>query len=212
MSPDFSDYPDNVRIVKTNGALFRGEFTRNKNVILQPRQLLGDFNAVAEKVLSKYKKESMLLFGFQAPFGFDHFFHFARALRTEECQLALEQIRADVEMIQGYGFKPQLRVHRRANGTQPHLDGGTERLLTVYTGDTTLGWRNEDVVLRRNEKGHYGGKVQVKEGAQAFTMALGDIWRHTGVKCAKGVPFAHAAPSDYDDARLLIVANAPDYS
>lgn len=212
MSPDFSSYPDNVRVVKTNGALFRGEFTRNKNVILQPRQLLGDFNAVAEKVLSKRKKEKFLCFGFQSRLSFDHFFHFARVLRTEDCQMALDQIRADIEMIQSYGFKPQLRVHRSPRGDQAHVDGGRERLLTVYTGATTLGWHPDHATVYPKKEGGFLGIVDLKDGAVDFKMNRGDIWRHTGMKTAKGVPFTHAEPTGYDDARMLIVANAPDYS
>lgn len=213
MSPDYSSktnvYPDNVRIVSSMPEFKRTSFSRTQNVVLMSRQLSGDFNAVAEKVLSKRKNDAAMSFDeTKGNYNFDTFFHFARALNTPQAIAALEQIARDVEVLKNAGYSSQIRLQRHNKGGRAHVDGSirssNHRVLINYSGAATLGWAQSDVDVDVTEN---PARITFHHGAAPFGMSLGHIWKHMSLSHPYKTPFVHSVPVGNDKPRMLLVAD-----
>jgi hypothetical protein len=202
MSHHLSDYPDNVIVVRTFKEMTETPFNDSRNVILRPRQLNGDFNAVAQHVLTHFPRERSVSFGYSHRKSTDDFLNLANALESIECRAALEQIAADVRALTKIGYGVQIRLQRHSsNKEKPHVDGFRDRILTNYCGATTLGWQPKDV-----DTSNPSNPI-IAEGAQPFRMRLGDMWRQK-CKLSKGFhPFVHSVPTDNTEIRMLMVAS-----
>ena len=213
MSPDLSvkgtQYPENIHIVSSMREFSEADFTAKNNVVLFPRVLTGDFNAVTMKILSRCDNDNFLRFDDrQGNFGFDQFFQMAQGLYTPEALAALEQIARDVEFLKSSGYLPQIRVQRENLAGRAHVDGSVQgpvhRVLANYSGATTLGWAQEDVMLDMTQN---PVRIKFQNAAKPFSMGLGSIWKQMTISHPLQTPFVHNVPVGNDQPRMLLVAD-----
>lgn len=227
MSPDYSskanEYPDNVRIVSSIAEMMESDFDQDHNVLLLRRELSGNFNEVAEAVLSRsgvYSKTKFRAGVTQRHTPYEckewglrelsQFFTWTRGLEVNDgCKEALDQIRSDIEELKKYRFKSTVRVERKNDHGTVHVDGGgnkklQSRVLVNYAGAPTLGYAQSDIMSGRVS---ISRDIKIKEGAQPFIMKLGHIWRQCAVENQQSLPFVHSEPLGNDRPRILLVAD-----
>ena len=169
------DY-DRIKVVPDICALLTEDFEPKANVILMPRRLPGDFDALAQvmavsfglaedEIFIKYKdREKLEAFG--------------ETLKDEELQRGLAMILADMEFFKTAGARTHMRLLRGysdKSGTHDfHVDGlnqDFDRLMTCYNAPVTQFVRNDDVV---SVDGH---KAVIRDDAPVYEFRPGDIWK-----------------------------------
>lgn len=227
MSPDYSskqnEYPENVKIVSSIAEMMETDFDQDHNVLLLRRELSGNFNEVAQAVLSRSgvyrktkfsagvtKKYTPYECKEQGLCDLSQFFTWTRGLEVNDaCSAALDQIRSDIEELKKFRFKSTIRVERENKQGMVHVDGGGNkklhsRVLVNYVGAPTLGFAQNDILSGRVSLGR---DIIFKDGAQPFIMQLGDIWRQCTVENHQSLPFVHSEPLGNDRPRILLVAD-----
>jgi hypothetical protein len=170
-----ADY-DRITVVGDLCSLLSEDFGTRGNVVLYPRRLAGDFDALArvmaayfnlgkDEIFIKYKENEKLL-------------AFRDVLENENLLRCLDIILADMEFIQSTGARTTLRLLRgysEASGTHEfHVDGlnqNFDRMFTCYNDPVTEYVRNDDVL---SVDGH---KAVVRDDAVIYSFHAGDIWK-----------------------------------
>ncbi len=208
--PDYipNDY-ERIQVVDDLTALFNASFGP-ANVILCPRKLTGDFNALACSLLDPKKNFSPDMVELK-----ERLEQFAGG--TDEVAQAAQTVLSDMKLMEQAGATPDLRVLGFKNKSYNdghyffhHDEYGTDVtktrrgvLMCCYNGPMTEGIRNEDV----NFKIHKMFYIE-KEGAKILRFAPGDFWRHASsvVDGQPDVPpYIHRAPVEGQDGPRLFL-------
>ncbi len=218
-------YPDNIRHVRSYNDLMTHAFSRDHNVILMPRALQGDFDAVARQMLEIFKpRDKRLAFGWPGAQKWDGEITPAGGNRplsafqwginswlskthvSEQAVKALTQVCDDIRRLHSNGYDVQLRIQKQNRMMRPHIDGFRERILTNYCGAPTMVWEPEVCAYTRNRRGRLSGAVI--SDAAGFAVPLGDIWRQACESIEEPVlPAVHAdIQKVIDTPRMLLVA------
>lgn len=220
-APDYipSGY-SRIQVVDSLSGLFNARLGPAVNVVLWPRSLKGDFNALArwidENAANRRLRYSRRSFGFE--FNQEQL----KSLR-ERIPRALEQaadaVARDMDqildrqrkggissvalrLIKSQGYAEKERIH------EFHADRaftGAGRILCCYNRPVTEGIRNEDAAPLDDNSSHF----RMREGARAFSFREGDLWR-MAVQGGNpdAPPFIHRAPraAPGDPPRLILMA------
>lgn len=213
--PDYipADY-DRIEVVESLSDLFDTPLRPPVNVILYPRSVSGDFNALAFALLEK--KRLGVTTGFCRELYEKDFEKLRRSLKDEKALQAASVVLNDlketrksfgtdlsisVRLVQPQGYNKSEMVysfHGDATGKQG-------RIICCYNEPVTEGARNEDVVEAVDKKEQYELRLE----ASPFRFRVGDVWKQAGKMTAPGLPpFIHRAPAvrPDDPPRLLLVA------
>jgi len=185
-----------------------GAAFHSASVILLPRKLSGDFNALAlglEDLRSSpvRQKKTALLQKKLTSFASD---------RNSELRDAAGIVLEDMRYFQQKGFFFELRLERsfiRSDDDLPfhqdRLDESFGRILCSYNDPVTEWIRPENADYHRRT-----GLFSAKEESGICRFQTGDLWRFAGSKNKNGViPLIHRAPRSNPGSppRLLLVAD-----
>lgn len=204
-----------IRVVDGLGAVFAAAAAEmpapTHNVIIAPRRLLGDFNALAQALALRYAPGPTYEYLSLSQRQVD------QALPDESASLrgARLRIAADMQAIEqahddifadDVRLSMKLRVINayRAGGVGGfHMDG-CDRICCAYNAPATEGLRNEDARV----DGHSNYFV-ARADARPFSFRPGDFWFQRGGKDWRTQDyFIHRGPSSDGNApRLLLVAD-----
>lgn len=167
---------EGIKVVGDLCALLQTDFGPFANVILYPRRLRGDFDALADRMAAHFGLEQEEIF-----------IKYADKRKLEEfrddldegpVRAALEIVLTDMEFFHHSGARPHVRILKTytedATTHDFHVDGmmqNFDRFMTCYNNPVTEYVRNDDVL---RVQGH---KAICKEGAPVFAFRPGDIWK-----------------------------------
>ncbi|MGH1375700.1 MAG: hypothetical protein ACRBCK_05050 [Alphaproteobacteria bacterium] len=211
---------ERIKLVDNIYALLTSDFEPKANVVLYPRALSGDFDALAVKmaeyfdlgdqeIFIKYSENSKLK-------------EFRDALVEDDLRNAVDVILNDMEFL----YASRARVHMRlltkytqhSDTYKFHVDGvdqNFDRFMTCYNNPVTEFVKNDDVLRV------FGHDAWCKEGAKTYNFAPGDIWKARIRNKPKGLidtlidkitrekerrSFVHRAQAS-DNPRLVVVAD-----
>ena len=212
----FMPYPM-VKDVSSVEAMAAERFSATVNAVRVPRNLAGDFNAVATRLLSI---QSNLYDGMR---------HFTlwdvqqeRAKSQKLCNIfsysaaerqALCTIENDMRKITELGYYATLRALNPDGGKESelrrfhqdaeiedHYEEAYESLLCCYKGATTEFIRHEDGLRG------FQSFFTPREGCEIFRFKNGDIWKHAAASSGDIKSFIHRAPPQ-DEIRLVLLGS-----
>ena len=209
--PDYipADYKG-IKIVDSFEALMAEPFGEANAVVL-PRKLSGDFNAVARWMDNRRLGMNTV----------DALYNSGDLARI--CPDAVAHLRADIEKMKGIFGNNAVAYHAlslRVSQTMApkfHADSSLGpdlgRFICCYNTPTTEWIRNEDAIDCGD------GRYEAREGAQIYSIGVGDIWRMASrVRRKQDAPppeggyFIHRTPpaalemKQSDVPRMLMVA------
>lgn len=211
---------ERIKLVDNIYALLTSDFEPKANVVLLPRALSGDFDALAEKmaeyfnlgeeeIFIKYSENSKLK-------------EFRESLDEEGLCDAIDVILNDMEFLYSSRARVHMRLLRKykqhSDTYKFHVDGvdqNFDRFMTCYNNPVTEFVKNEDVL---RVSGH---DAWCKKGAEIYHFNPGDIWKARIRNKSKGLvgdfidkitkekerrAFVHRAQIS-DQPRLVVVAD-----
>ena len=169
------DY-NGIKVVGDLCALLAEDFGSNANVILCPRRLNGDFDALAQKMAEHFDlQEEEIFIKFT---DIQKLEDFRETLKADELLAALDVVLTDMEFFHHSGARPHIRVLKNYTEDKTthdfHVDGikqNFDRYMTCYNTPVTQFVRNCDVV------GVDGHKAFTRDGAPVYEFRVGDVWK-----------------------------------
>ena len=197
--PDYipADYK-RIKVVSSLSELFNTSFGGRDevNAALLPRQITGDFNALAQRLGKKYSAYSL------------EDLEKMKNLPDAENQ-AVQAICNDMRELQSQGMMTILNVVNREGYRMKeihdfHADREARRefgrICCGYNDPVTEAVRNEDAILVDDIF------YQMSERAEILQFRSGDIWKHCTANDCGIPPYIHRAPAS-DRTRLFLVAD-----
>lgn len=196
-----------VKVVGDLCAFWQEDFGNLANVVLYPRRLQGDFDALA-KIMAEYfslgKDEIFIKYSERQKLE-----EFSDTLTDEDLKRCVNIILNDMAFIFHAGARTHMRLVRsysEESGTHNfHVDGmqqDFDRIMTCYNNPVTQYLRNSDVL---SINGH---RVKYRLGAEVYAFRPGDIWRQRvrNKKRGKFQEFVHKVTQE--DRRRAFVHRA----
>lgn len=166
---------DRIKVVNDPYAFLATDFAPKANVVVYPRTISGDYDALAKKMAEYFdlKNEEIFIKYSDA----ERIEGFQKTLPEEESAL-VDTILGDMEFLYSSRVKTHMRIltHYTEDPRTHnfHVDGAAQdfdRYMTCYNTPVTQFVKNEDVMLVRGHDAH------VKSDAQIFEFKPGDIWK-----------------------------------
>lgn len=167
---------DRIKVVADLCSFLTTGFDPVANVVMYPRRLCGDFDALAEKMAEYFRLEQDEIFIKYSELH--RILTFQKTLDEESMRDCVDVILQDMEFLHHAGARPHFRILKnyRADETthEFHVDGllqDFDRYMTCYTEPVTQFILNTDVLAVN------GHKVIYRKGAKIFEFRAGDFWK-----------------------------------
>lgn len=166
---------DRIKVVSDPYAFLATDFAPKANVVLYPRNIEGDFDALATKMAEYFelKNEEIFIKYSEA----EKIRDFQKTLNETESHL-IDKIIDDMEFLYSSRVKTHMRIltHYTEDPRTHnfHVDGACQdfdRYMTCYNNPVTQFVKNEDVMLVRGHDAH------VKSDAKIYEFQPGDLWK-----------------------------------
>lgn len=211
---------EGIKVVGDLCALLQTDFGPLANVILYPRRLRGDFDALSQRMAEHFELAEEEIF---IKYADRHKLEdFGKTLEKGPLKAALDVVLTDMEFFYHSGARPHVRILKAYTEDLTthdfHVDGvmqNFDRFMTCYNNPVTEYVRNGDVL---KVTGH---KAICRPDAPVFSFRPGDIWKQrvrnkTGGKLGKIIrailgtdrrrAFVHRAARS-DAPRLILVGD-----
>lgn len=167
---------DRIKVVDDIYSFLHEDFEPKANLVLYPRRIQGDFDALAQHMAHHFALEEEEIFiKYKDRSKIDDF---RKTLGDQKLARCVGLILDDMEFFHHYGARPHFRILKtyKADATTHdfHVDGllrNFDRIMTCYNEPVTQFIRNHDVL---SVSGH---KVKHKPDAPIFEFKVGDIWK-----------------------------------
>lgn len=209
-----------IKVVEDLYAFLTTDFEPVANIVLFPRRLRGDFDALAEKMASSFNLQDQEIFiKYQER---QTLVDFQETLDDQGLKQAMDIILQDMECLDSAGIKSHFRLligYSKDKTTHDfHVDGllrDFDRYMTCYNNPVTEYIRNDDVLKVQGHKAYY------KPESPVYTFRPGDFWK-ARVRNKRSNPilkfwrlvtreyqkraFVHRAPRS-DHPRIMVVGD-----
>ncbi len=206
------DY-EQIQVVSTKAEAMAGEFSPRVNAYYLPRELEGDFNALAFHLCKHFE----IAHGDRKDLSYAEVLSVRESLQPgSPMMVALENIILDFEQfsVDGPSDQQELRVEygsEKSESDYIHADTMRGRGFCAYTETTTKFVKNQDV-REYPEADDLSKRFKLNEGADTFSVGRFDFMRFAGYGAyeEEALPFLHWSINSGDPEnppKLLLVSN-----
>lgn len=167
---------DRIKVVDDLFSFFKADFAPKANVVLYPRRLAGDFDALAERMAAFFNLQDEEIFIKYSER--EKLEEFKEKLSCDALNSTLEIILNDMECLYSARVKTHFRLLKNykihSDTYDFHIDGleqDFDRFMICYNNPVTQFVKNEDVI---KISGH---DAVCREGAEVYSFQVGDMWK-----------------------------------